>query len=104
MGDANDDGTVNFSDFIILSQNFGQSGTWSNANFNTDSIIDFTDFITLSQNFGKTIGAGNLTVTEEEIALFHSASQSFFASHGIPEPTSLALLTLGATLLLRRKK
>jgi autotransporter-associated beta strand protein len=104
LGDANDDGTVNFSDFIILSQNFGQSGSWNKANFNSDAVIDFTDFVTLSQNFGQSIGSASLTASEEELALFHTAAQSFFAATGIPEPTTLALLAIGATTLVPRRK
>jgi hypothetical protein len=103
LGDANDDGTVNFSDFIILSQNFGQSGNWNAANFNNDALVDFTDFVMLSQTFGQSTTTSNLTVTPEEIAHFQSAAQSFFASQGIPEPTSLALLLPAALLILRRK-
>jgi autotransporter-associated beta strand protein len=104
LGDANDDGTVNFSDFIILSQNFGQNGTWNQANFTGASVVDFNDFVVLSQNFGNTIGANALTVSDEEIALFQSASQSFLAGAGIPEPTSLAMLGLGAAALLTRRR
>jgi fibronectin-binding autotransporter adhesin len=104
LGDANDDGTVNFSDFIILSQNFGQNGTWNQANFTGASVVDFNDFVVLSQNFGNTIGASALTVSDEEIALFQSASQSFFAGTGIPEPASLMLMGLGATALLTRRR
>jgi autotransporter-associated beta strand protein len=103
MGDANDDGTVNFSDFIILSQNFGQNGTWNQANFTGTSVVDFNDFVVLSQNFGNTIAGGQL-VSDEEIALFQSASQSFLAGNGIPEPTSLALLGIGAAALLTRRR
>jgi autotransporter-associated beta strand protein len=102
-GDANDDGTVNFSDFIILSQNFGQNGTWNQANFTGASVVDFNDFVVLSQNFGNTIAGGQL-VSEEEIALFQSASQSFLAGQGIPEPTSLAMLGIGAAGLLTRRR
>jgi autotransporter-associated beta strand protein len=103
LGDANDDGTVNFSDFIVLSQNFGQSGGWDKANFDNSAVIDFNDFVTLSQHFGQTIGSGALEVTPEEIAMFQSASQSFFAGTGIPEPASLAILALAPVLLLRRR-
>jgi uncharacterized protein (TIGR03382 family) len=104
VGDANDDGTVNFSDFIILSQNFGQPGTWNQANFNNDSVIDFTDFVTLSQNFGNSIAAASLTITNEELAQFHTASQSFFAAQGIPEPTTLPIAAMAALALLRRRR
>jgi T5SS/PEP-CTERM-associated repeat protein len=104
LGDANVDGTVNFSDFVILSQNFGNPGTWHKANFNSSATIDFNDFVILSQHFGQTSSFSNLTVTPEEFAYFQAASASFFAGNGIPEPTTLSLLALATIPLLTRRK
>jgi hypothetical protein len=104
LGDANIDGTVNFNDFIILTQNFGQTAGWVKANFDTDSTTGFSDFIILSQHFGQTFNnPSNLTITEEELAHFQAAAQSFFATQNIPEPTTLTLFALGTTALFRRK-
>jgi hypothetical protein len=53
-GDANWDGTVDFTDFVILSQHFGQTGGWNEGNFGGGATVDFADFAVVSQNFGKT--------------------------------------------------
>lgn len=52
-GDINDDGNVDFSDFLILSANFGkQDATWSDGDFNADQAVDFADFLAMSATFG----------------------------------------------------
>src|SRR6185312_12995021 len=100
LGDANDDGTVNFDDFLLLSQNFGKPGGWSQANFlSMDPAhpnVDFDSFLVLSQHFGQTIASSSSVATPAELAQFQAASASFFAGTGVPEPTSLALLGVGA--------
>ena len=56
-GDATRDGVVNFNDFLILSANFGETGTsWDTGDFDGDGETQFTDFLILSENFGKQIG------------------------------------------------
>ena len=53
-GGANFDGEVQFSDFLILSDNFGQvDGSWSAGDFDSDGLVGFRDFVILSNNFGK---------------------------------------------------
>ena len=103
LGDANDNGIVNFDDFLILSQNFGQAGGWSQANFLSEPTVDFNDFLVLSQHFGESILPGS-SVSAAEAAQFQAASSSFFAGTGVPEPTSLALLGIGAAALLARRR
>ncbi len=82
MGDANEDGAVNFSDYLALSQNFGASGRttdWSMGEFNADMVVNFSDYLILSQNFGSAFGAS------------------------VPEPATMSLILLGGLALLRRK-
>jgi hypothetical protein len=77
QGDLDGDGQVQFSDFIILSANFGTSVTsHTEGDINCDGTVGFDDFLVLSANFGTTIG--------------QAAAQS------VPEPSSFALMGLTA--------
>ena len=51
-GDVNADGSVNFADFLVLSQNFGSNGSWPDGDFGNDGMVSFSDFLDLSENFG----------------------------------------------------
>ena len=53
-GDANLDMTVDFSDFLFLSQNFGSSSPGNRADFDDDGVVGFGDFLELARNFGLT--------------------------------------------------
>jgi hypothetical protein len=76
-GDADGDGTVQFTDFVILSNNFGQPGEYTDGDFDKDAVVQFSDFVILSDNFGMS-GA---------------------AAAAVPEPSSVALFGLAALLL-----
>src|SRR5665647_995404 len=104
LGDANDDGIVNINDFGLLSQNFGKPGGWGQANFFGDATVNINDFGAISQHFGQSILSTSSVATAGELAAFQTASAQFFAANGIPEPTSLALLGLGAAALLARRR
>lgn len=57
-GDADRNRTVDFSDLLILAQNYGQSGkTFSDGNFNysADGLIDFSDLLLLAQRYGTSV-------------------------------------------------
>ena len=53
-GDIDQDGTVGFADFLILSANFGQSPSdRDEGDLNGDQTVDWEDFLILSRNFGR---------------------------------------------------
>ena len=52
-GDATFDGSVNFSDFLVLQNNFGSSNaTFTNADFDYNGSVNFSDFLALQNSFG----------------------------------------------------
>ena len=57
-GDANLDGKIDFSDLLILAQNFGRTdATFSEGDFDGDGTVDFADLLILAQNYGKSSAA-----------------------------------------------
>ena len=53
-GDADGNGSVEFSDFLVLSATFGESGAkYSEGDFDCNGEIQFADFLILSANFGE---------------------------------------------------
>ena len=56
-GDANFDGKVDLSDFVILRNHFGRQNTlFAGGDFNGDGRVDLADFVILRNNFGNTLG------------------------------------------------
>lgn len=54
-GDADGSGTVDFADFAILQNNYGQSGkTFDDGDFNGDDRVTFEDFSILQNHYGQT--------------------------------------------------
>lgn len=76
-GDANLDLNVDLIDLSALASAFNTTAGWASGNFNADSVVDLIDLSLLASNFGTT-GA-------------------------VPEPTALALVSLGGLTLLRRR-
>ncbi|MDB5325413.1 MAG: hypothetical protein JWM57_982 [Phycisphaerales bacterium] len=63
-GDANRDRVVNFNDFLVLQNNFGQTGrVFSQGDFNYDGTTDFNDFLILQNNFGQSVSAVPIAAT-----------------------------------------
>ena len=93
-GDADLDGTVNLQDFNRLAANFGASGAvWTQGDFDYDGNVNLQDFNKLAANFG--LSAAGSSVTPQDWANLASA---------IPEPSSLALVGLGAVALVQRRR
>jgi hypothetical protein len=52
-GDANEDLRVNFSDLLVLAQNYGSAtATWNTGDFDGDGAVTFSDLLTLAQHYG----------------------------------------------------
>ena len=74
------------------------------ANFVSDPTVDFNDFLVLSQHFGESWGgATNYVATADELAAMEAFFSGGGAS-GVPEPASLGLLVVGGSALLLRRR
>lgn len=85
LGDADLDNEVAFADFLRLSANFGEEGSWVDGDFDGSGRIEFGDFLLLSGNFGA----------------------SSMATASVPEPDSLGVLLLAisfATAAFRKRR
>ncbi len=108
-GDADLDGDVDGFDFLIWQSNFGTPDDVSflEADFDLDGDIDADDFALLTANFGFGLqdfipGAlPVITVTPGQTPVIPPNHPSNSIS-SIPEPATSLLLTLTATLLIRR--
>ncbi len=97
LGDANLDGTVNSTDLQAVLINFNKTdSSFNDGNFNssTDTKIDSSDLQDILINFNKTLGP----------VPSGAASPSASVGGAVPEPTSLALIAVGAVGLLSRRK
>ena len=76
--------SITFPDFLTLSANFGSAvGSYPEGDVDLNGTVEFPDFLTMSANFGQTPGA---------------------VAAAVPEPGSLALITLGGLVCLVRRR
>ena len=85
LGDADGDRDVQFSDFVILANHFGNPGQYTDGDFDKDGTVQFSDFVILANHFG----------------------QSSAAASAVPEPATGSLLLVAvafAALATRRAR
>lgn len=100
FGDTNFSGTVDLVDLTALAAKFLQAGNWQNGDSTYDGIVNQADLALLGGNYGKTLLA-NGTVTGGNPAQF-ALDVGLFAN--LPEPMSLASLSVLAVALRRRRR
>jgi hypothetical protein len=99
-GDFDFTGTVNFDDLLLLASNYnkidaslpsgspGFIGKWSTGDANFDGIVNFDDLLALAANYNQSALGGGWAL----------------AQTSVPEPTSLAVVGVGAASLLSRRR
>jgi hypothetical protein len=96
LGDSNVDGKVDLTDLSVVLNHFGSTtSAWTSGNFDGAATIDLTDLSDVLNNFGVT------NPNASDAALVSNGASTAVAT---PEPTSLAILGLGAAGLLSRRR
>lgn len=101
-GDADGDGTVSFDDLLVLAQNYGSAGDFTEGDFNQDGMIDFDDLLILAQRYGS----GSLIDASTESPLVGNAFASDWALARtmVPEPATLVCGVGTIGMLTRRRR
>jgi hypothetical protein len=93
-GDANLSGGVNFSDLVIVAQNYNllSGRTWVSGDFTGDGATSFPDLVALAQHYNQGVDVGSLAAVSNSSAFGADWS---LAQSLVPEPTAVALIIAG---------
>ena len=95
LGDTNADGSVDLTDLSTILNNFGATtSAWTSGNFDGASTIDLTDLSDVLNNFGSS----NPNASDAPVGSIGSPTVA------TPEPASLAVMSMGLAMLLRRSR
>lgn len=101
-GDANFDGTVDFSDLLIVARNYGRSGDvgFVNGDFDMDGSVGFDDLIILARNYGGSAPTASQLAQFDPV--FRADVEAAFAD--VPEPSLALWFAAAAGLLVRQHR
>ena len=100
-GDADLDGDVDFNDFLVLQNNFGNSGTtFVTGDFNYDGVTNFNDFLALQNSFGQSYAGAAVATSAAQVA----AMSAFASATAVPEPGMVAGVGLAVVGLMWRRR
>jgi autotransporter-associated beta strand protein len=105
LGDANLDGKVNGTDFTLMASHFNDAVTagWDEGDFNYDGKVNGEDFLLLSDNFNQM--ATQSAVSAADLAALDAfAAANGFSLTSVPEPGAVAMFSVGAVGLVRRRR
>jgi hypothetical protein len=75
-GDADRNGSVDFSDLLIVAQNYGQAGkTFSQGNFDYDTggNVNFNDLLIVAQKYGTSLVSAQIVGADQAVTLKRSS-------------------------------
>ncbi|MCC2630435.1 MAG: hypothetical protein K0S38_244, partial [Candidatus Paceibacter sp.] len=75
-GDANRDGTTNFTDMVAMSQHYNGPGNYSEGDFTGNGWVDFDDQVILAQNYNTSCPTSIATKTVQYIHTDHLSGSS----------------------------
>jgi len=107
-GDVNLDGFVNGLDSAVINHNYGAgTGTdygWTNGDLNGDGFVNGLDSAVINHNYGDGYGPADSFGPDALGSAIPTAQIGGGAASSVPEPTSLALLSVGSLALVRRRR
>ncbi len=101
-GDTNLDGVVNAADYLRVDAGYvGHLTGWANGDFNYDGVVDGSDYTLMDNAFNQQTGG----IGSPSAELARAASElSGGTVAAVPEPASVAAITLGVTGLVARRR
>ena len=93
-GDANLDGTVNFTDLNIVLTNYNQAGGWMQGDFNHDGVVNFADLNILLTNYNQSFAGATIAPASYGLDAAAIRALSLAGVTVVPEPGALVMLAV----------
>ncbi len=103
QGQTNLQGSVNYNDLETMQQNYNSPNrNWAQGNSTGGG--SFADLVALEQNYGHTFGSFSVVPRSSGSGSLAASTSGGGGSSPVPEPASLAVLSLGGGALFGRRR